>query len=195
MDLKHFGDSYDIIKKSLLQWLAEFGPWKAQPMFTDMPKDTEAVAVSKNFEGFLAVPIVSNCELTPDSDRNHYFDCCGDCRSLFLDPTTGIALPDQPVTRSRLPKYILAKELEILTHGCTGLTLTFDQSLPRGREQPQVQKKLRHFKGRGLHGFSYFSHTSFLLLGKNAALVNKARSQLLAKSGLPDWRILRSDNS
>ncbi len=34
MDLKHFGDSYDIAKRSLLDWLSAFGPWGAHPMFT-----------------------------------------------------------------------------------------------------------------------------------------------------------------
>lgn len=35
MKLQYFGDSYDIVKKSLICWLSEFGPWVTHPMFTE----------------------------------------------------------------------------------------------------------------------------------------------------------------
>lgn len=46
MNLKHFGDSYDIVKKSLLQWLSRFGPWAAHPMFTHHVTSATAAAFS-----------------------------------------------------------------------------------------------------------------------------------------------------
>ena len=191
MNLQYFGDSYDIVKKSLLHWLSDFGPWIAHPMFTHATRPEEV----KRFARFLGVRLISTEVLMSDSDRDQYFACCRlYSHSLFLDPDTGIRL--KAGKDSRAPEYVFADELSRLTQERPGaLTLTFDQSLQRGNEESPVRKKLQHFKGCGLHGFSYFSHTSFVLLGNNAALVNRARQQLLAQSGLPDWRILRSDNS
>ena len=41
MNLKH-SHAFDIVKKSLLQWLAPFGPWDAHPMFMHAVSDAEA---------------------------------------------------------------------------------------------------------------------------------------------------------
>src|SRR5262245_4645327 len=59
MNLKHFGDSYDIVKKSMLKWLSAFGPWAAHPMFTLRNRDNAA------FAHFLGVRLVSNDVLVP----------------------------------------------------------------------------------------------------------------------------------
>lgn len=32
MHVRYFGDSYDIVKQSLLRWLAPLGPWAAHPI-------------------------------------------------------------------------------------------------------------------------------------------------------------------
>ena len=65
MDRKHFGHSYDIVKRSLLDWLSDFGPWGAHPMFTHPVTATEAAA----FARFLAVELVSTDVLSVASDR------------------------------------------------------------------------------------------------------------------------------
>jgi hypothetical protein len=33
--MRYFGDSYDIVKQSLIRWLADFGQWSAHPMFPE----------------------------------------------------------------------------------------------------------------------------------------------------------------
>ena len=65
MQLRHFGDSYDIVKKSLLKWLEDFGPWAAHPMFTHRTTVSESEAFSR----FLGVRLVSAKVLLPGSDR------------------------------------------------------------------------------------------------------------------------------
>jgi len=48
MHPQHFGDSYDIVKQSLLAWLsADLGPWSAHPMFTDKVDDERATAFAR----------------------------------------------------------------------------------------------------------------------------------------------------
>lgn len=44
--LEFLGDSYDIVKQSLLRWLASMGPWATHPLFTDSvpPQQVDAYA-------------------------------------------------------------------------------------------------------------------------------------------------------
>lgn len=185
MNLKHFGDSYDLVKKSLLQWLSPFGPWAAHPMFTHSVTEPDAAA----FSSLLGVPLVSNGVLTRDCDRPNYLAACGDWRSIFLDPDTGVRLNKREANRST--EFIFGDELVTLAETRTeGLVFTFDQSLARGSEREQVQAKLDYFYKCGIDGFAYISHASFLVLGKSSALVREAGKHVLAVSGLPPTRII-----
>lgn len=60
----------------------------------------------------------------------------------------------------------------------------------RGSEREQVQGTLGHFANRGVDGFAYISHASFLVLGQSSALIRDARDQILVALGLPVMRIL-----
>ncbi len=190
MRLKHFGDSYDIVKKSLLQWLSSSGPWAAHPMFTHQTSPDEAEAFSR----FLGVPLVATEVLDTVSDRAHYFASCHQWHSLLLDPDTGVRL--QGLRGRRAPEFIFAKELiDLANVRPQALTLTFDQSLARGREQEQIRAKLAHFAAHGVHGFAYVSHASFMVLGRSVDLVQHAREHILATSALPTHRIVTTDFS
>lgn len=46
MHVRFLGDSFDIVKQSLLRWLAQCGPWSAHAMFTDEVTIAEAEALS-----------------------------------------------------------------------------------------------------------------------------------------------------
>ena len=122
-------------------------------------------------------------------DRRAYLAACGDCRSIFLDPDTGVRLRSGNDKRST--EFIFGDELiEMAAAREQGLVLTFDQSLARGREREEVQTKLDHFLARGVDGFAYISQASFLVLGQSCVVVREARDQLLAASGLPAPRIV-----
>lgn len=185
MKLQYFGDSYDIVKKSMLAWLADFGPWSAHPMFTHAVNEADAAA----FSAFLGIPLVSTEVLRAESDRLSYLAACGDCRSVFLDPDTGVRLRRQNGKRSA--EFVFGDELvAIASTRPTGLVLTFDQSLARGSEAKQILEKLTHFVGRGLHGFAYVSHASFMVLGPSQGVVSEAKTELIRRSGLPTQRIV-----
>jgi hypothetical protein len=70
------------------------------------------------------------------------------------------------------------------------LTLIFDQSYSRGSKEADMQKKLFFFEERGIYGFVYSSHATFLLLGADSGLVRQARAKLLEVSSLPEHRLV-----
>ncbi len=192
MDLKHFGDSYDIVKKSLITWLLDLGPWSAHPMFTHQVNSGNAKAKAERFKRFLGLRLLSRKRLHSKSDRISYFAICETARHLFLDPTTG--LKTSPVAAGKKLRYLLADELiRIAKARPKYLTLTFDQSVPFGAAPKGViRDKLRHLAREGLHSFAYVSHASFMILGCRKDLVNRAYKTILNKSGLPASRFVRS---
>jgi len=187
MDLKHFGDSYDIVKKVLLQWLAPFGPWGVHPMFTHEVSDAEAT----KFSQFLGAPVLSKRVLGLDSNRDEYLAACGDCRSVFLDPDTGVRLHRRE--RRRASEFIFEDEVRALVRArASGLVMVFDQSLPRGGEREQAQAKLDHFARCDVAGFAYVSQACFLVLSASRQLVDEASNHVLRVSDLPEARVTHS---
>jgi len=180
------GDSYDIVKQSLLQWLGSIGTWAAHPMFTESlsPEQTSA------FSCLLGTRLLSKETFTLESDRRVYLAPARDCGChVFLDPDTGIRL--EPTRGRRAPLYVFGTELvEIASARPDRLTLVFDQCLARGREREQLRDKLSYFAEQGLYGFAYASHASFVLVGKDGSLVNKALETLKRESRLPDSRFV-----
>jgi len=141
------------------------------------------------FSGFLSIPLVSTEVLRRDSDRQSYLAACGNCRSVFLDPDTGVRLTGLSGRRS--PEFVFADEIvAIASARPQGLVLTFDQSLPRGSEEKSIRQKLAAFADRELHGFAYVSHASFMVVGQSESVVREARAELARQSNLPARRIV-----
>ncbi len=187
MDLKHFGDAYDIVKKSLLGWLAPFGPWGVHPMFTHTVSPAEAATFSQ----FLAAPLLSTDVLDLDAERTGYLAVCGDCRSVFFDPDTGVRLHRRE--RHRATEFIFGDELlAVARANSNGLVMVFDQSVARGREAAHAQAKLDHFARHGVAGFAYVSQACFLVLSQSQMISDEARNRVLEASSLPASRILRA---
>lgn len=185
MNSKHLGDSYDLVKRTLLQWLG--GSWAAHPMLTaPMPReDLERLKAILGIEH-----LVSEDVLQGDTDRQAYFARARSHRgSLFLDPDKGIRL--EPCGGRRSTAYVFGDELLSLTE-CRGpwLTLVYDQALDRRKPVPgELARKLEHFASRGLTCAAYVSHASFVLLGREPQRVQDAVRRLKER-GLPEARIL-----
>jgi len=180
----HFGDSYDIVKRALLGWLAELGAWQAHPMFTSQDTSKEAATA---FERLLGVPLLSREVITTRTNREEYFAVCKQATNLLLDPDTGVSLKAGRPS----PARVSAIELESFARQRpTRLTLTFDQSFARGNAIADIKRELAHFRERELAAFYYQSHASFLLVSLNASLVDRARVHLIKKVGLPSKRII-----
>ena len=65
MRVQYLGDSYDIVKQSLLRWLRPFGAWSVLPMFTEWVKPEDVAAL----EAFLRAKVISCDVLTASTDR------------------------------------------------------------------------------------------------------------------------------
>ena len=128
MKLQYLGDSYDIVKKSLIGWLSEFGPWVSHPMFTEIVDPEQAAAFSR----LLGTPLLSEKVLIPETNRAEYFSSCRTAGNLFLDPDTGVCL--EPHRGKKSVNYVFGMELaEWCKLRPKALTLIFDQSYSRGK--------------------------------------------------------------
>jgi hypothetical protein len=190
MHMRYFGDSYDIVKLSLMSWLRRFGDWSVHPMLTEeaFPEEIKA------FEHFLHAPVISSEVLTITSDRESYLSCATRCGNLFLDPDTGLKL--QKTNGSRAPKYLFASELkQLISSRPQSLTLVFDQSLPRGGERSALEHKLKYLFVNGIHCFAYISHACFIVGGHDKELIDAGLTHVIAESRLPESRFLSATSA
>ncbi len=187
MKAEFLGDSYDIVKQSLLRWLAVMGPWATHPMFTDSVSPEQVGAYAR----MLGTQVLSREALTLGVDRDAYFAPARDCEDhVFLDPDTGLRL--QPTKGKKGPAYVFGPELLAIAKARPEkLTLVFDQSLARGAERQQLERKLSAFAMQGIHGIAYVSHACFVLVGADRSLVDRAFENLKRESRLPDRRFLK----
>jgi hypothetical protein len=191
MKKEFLGDSYDVVKQSLLRCLQPCGKWKAHPMFTEEVKPNEAKAFARAFSRLIGVPLVSREKLDSRTDRKKYFAAARNCKChLFLDPDTGLYIEKRRC--SKATHLSLPELVDIASDRQNLLTLVFDQSFSRGQKrQQQLKGKLHALAKRGLHGIAYHSHACFILVGRDAKLVKHARDVLLKKSRLPPGRLLQ----
>src|SRR5687768_2607862 len=159
MRMRYFGDSYDIIKKSFIAWLTPLGPWKTHPMFSEEVSAEHADSLVR----FLDTPLLSSSRLVSRTNREEYFAvAAGEKAHVFLDPDTGIRC-DHPKQGSS--GHIYGDELVRIARSRPAfLTLVFDQSYARGREEAEVNDKFAFFDSSGLHSVAYWSHAPFFLL-------------------------------
>ncbi len=155
MNCKHFGDSYDIVKRNLLQRLSPCGKWSVHPMFTD-PKPKAKKQPCQRFAGECArtgcgdktfrrdyrrlfgVHIV-NPETFDGSSRRRDagLSAARDCQDhLFLDPDSGLPFYSStgyPRIELKSPVAAFLKASELVTiindRPKNKLTLVFDQSI------------------------------------------------------------------
>jgi hypothetical protein len=185
MRIRYFGDSYDIVKQSLLRWLRNFGEWSVHPMFTEIVSQNNVDA----FEMLLEAKIVSTEVLRLDTDRSAYFACTASCGHLFLDPNTGLRM--RTTRGADAPQYVFAAELQrLVKERPDSLTVVFDQSVGRGSERTHLEAKLQQLREQGVFGFAYASHACFVVTGRDRALIDRARARVIAESRLPESRIL-----
>ncbi len=186
MHPRFLGDSYDVVKQSLLRWLHAIGPWSVHPMYAEAATTTDVEA----FEYLLGTSVVSRTVLGPDTDRQAYFESARKCEThLFLDPDTGVALGKK--LRRKSPSYLFADELvEIAQRRPRLLTLVFDQSVARGSERQQLDAKLSALAASRLHGLAYVSHACFLLVSCDGTLMRRAAHMVRGESRLPASRFI-----
>ena len=187
MKPSYLGDSYDIVKQSLLRWLRNLGDWATHPMFTEPVSPQQA----DDFKLLIGTPLLSVDQLTNDTNRSTYLAPASDCdKHVFLDPDTGIQL--KPTRGKKAPFYIFRPELiDIVKARSNRLVMVFDQSLARGSERQQLQKKLQAFSTQGINSVAYVSHACFVILGNEKSLVESALNMIYQESRLPCSRFIK----
>lgn len=181
---RYLGDSYDIVKQSLLRWLGACGPWVAHPMFTERVTSEQAATFSR----LLGVPLLVRDVLESKTNRERYFATARSCQNhLFLDPDIGLRLA---VSKARNnPSYLFGPEaISIVSERPASLTIVFDQSLVRGRERKQLVEKMALLGEHAVDSFAYISHASFILMSTDRELLTKALRVIQDASGLPAAR-------
>jgi hypothetical protein len=187
MKLDKFGDSYDIVKQSLLRWLAPCGSWVAHPMFTEPVDPSEAEAFSR----LLGVSLLTTQSLR-NAERDAYLFSATSCADhLFLDPNTGLRVPS--ATRVDAPNFVNGTELVTIARARPDkLTLVFDQSIDRQYpSRDQIEAKLSWLAERCVYGVTYESHACFVLVSATQSVLEKASETLLQESHLPPARLVR----
>ena len=183
MNHEKFGDSYDFVKRGILQLLAGSGSWSVHPMFTDNNPAHYAVAYCR----FIGVPAINTQSFEQvHRNRNNWLEAAEACPDhLLLDPDTGLPFDeDGMVPRNELGSAFLTpgELVRIVTARPDKLTLVFDQSFHRTTETiDQIEGKLGWLNGQGVHGLVYHSHATFFLASLNPQVLADTRRMLLAQ--------------
>ena len=180
------GDTHDIAKLSLMNWLdPDKKKWLIHPMYFP-PSDP---AFPCRYADALRVRLVSG-----DVRRRQRLveAVAQDCGHLFLDPDTGLQLKN-----AKQWKYVSVHELiEIAKSPARKgyLTLVYDHSISRyykkdGTPGQQIREKLRHLHKAGVHAAAYIAHNqriSFVWASTDANILSDATCRIVTASCLPD---------
>ena len=194
MNYEKFGDSYDFVKRGILQLLKGRGGWSVHPMFTD----PDPARYAAEYRRLIGVPTVTDQSFVQSGrNRNAWLASARTCRShLFIDPCTGLPFDKEglPSHENRLdPAFLKASELaQIARERPDELTLVFDQSFHRKKELPitdQIEQKLDWLEGQRIHGLAYHSHANFVIASMNRDVLLAAR-HLLEGFNFPEGRLI-----
>jgi hypothetical protein len=165
MNHRHFGDSYDIVKRFFCAEIAALGyAVLIEPMFTgdwgeNRPEFLRFVGAVE-----LAEPVSSGRA------------------ALFYDPDTGVH------ERASRAHVSLAQVADAASRHA--LVLAFDQSFSRSQNPGDaMSKKLSALQEQGCCAMYYDSHARFLFASRKAEVLAELRSRLLS-SGLPASRFV-----
>ena len=185
MNMRYFGDSYDLVKRSFLSWLRDLGSWYIQPMFTHEVTALEA----ERYASLLGGEVVSHAELRRDTDRAEFFASSRGTKNLLLDPDIGIRAE---ATGRKAPCYVTYRELaELVRARPKYLTLVYDQCVPRAKDEVRrdwLRDKLEAIRAQGICGLYYVSHAPMLVASRTREVLGAARASLLEH--LPEGRLL-----
>lgn len=191
MKYEKFGDSYDFVKRGILQLLSCCGDWSVHPMFTD---DPNAAHYAADYRRLIGVCTVTDQSFVQSGrNRNAWLEAARTCQNhLLIDPDTGLPF-NETGRRPTMDEYegvnadaefLNASELaEIAKARPYKLTLVFDQSFHRVEGgipsiTDQINGKLWWVSQQELHGLVYHTHASFLLVSMDQDAILAARRRL-----------------
>lgn len=168
MNIKYFGDSFDLVKRTLLASVKSAGfKIACKPMFT-----AESTIIKSAYFQLLNI----------DYDYEEAIPTKNIC--LFLDPDTGISTKPSP-------KHVSFDEILVELNKGYGLLIVFDQSFSRNANQMEsILTKINYLKSKDISSFYYNSHASFLFASFDNLVLSSAEN-LLLELGIPSSRIIK----
>lgn len=185
MRLEYFGDSYDIVKRALLQWLRPLGEWYVQPLFTDEVSAEQANA----FSSFLGGGLIRPFQARTRKEYEAALEACKGAGNVFLDPDTGVALP-RPLKRVGRTHLSVSAFQALCSSNPSKVIASFDQALLRGAAEKSLRRKIDWLSERQISAVAFRSHASFLFCSNSAARVGDV-IRLLLEAGLPERRLVK----
>lgn len=177
----YLGDSYDLVKHTLLRWLGSTGQWALHPML----RSTFNEGFITSYERLVGARTITQQPIPSGRSREAHLHLADAHRNVLFDPDTGLKSGGR-----RTRKHLMAEELlRVARARPNWLTIIFDQSLSRGQQQEALACKVRSFRRRRLPAFGYFSHACFVVVSPNGEILAQARD-LLRSAGVPDRRLL-----
>jgi hypothetical protein len=186
MRLEYFGDSYDIVKRALLQWLTPLGQWHVQPLFTEDVSLGEATT----FARFLGARLVEPFKARTEAECKAALDGCKGIGNLLVDPDIGVVLPlgGKSVKRT----HVSAAALQVLCAANPGyVIISFDQALRREAPEESLRSKIAWLSEGRTAALAFRSHASFIFCSSSSDRVGEV-ARLLLGAGLPEWRLVRA---
>ena len=168
----YLGDSYDIVKRFWAERLSPIAPLFAHPRFVP-------IEIRPVYERLTGMRVLQE-EVAPTRPFG-----------LFLDPHTGISLPDARRQRSASSHTTPAFIVEILADWEPRYLICFDQAHDRLRGLTRIEQrrnKSAALHEQGISSFYYVSHAAFLFASIEQATLAEIRRCLL-ESGLPAERL------
>ena len=188
-----FGESRDITKRQLMQWLTPGEPWDAHPMWfaRDRPTPPEDVAFLNDYATGLDVDIIEG----ENRDPGTLLAACEPCqRHLLLDPDTGLG--DARI-REHVKHVTFDQFIQILgqRNRRTKLTLIYDQAYDRFNfGVHDVIVKLRRLRRAEIRAVAYVLErqlaTCFIWASMDEDLVTDATHRVQAQSRFPSRKFL-----
>ena len=180
-----FGDTYEMAKICMVDWLNVPGPWGIHPMYFPEPDQPRNEAFPCNYADFLGITCVGGDIEPPE----HLVEAVENWQgALFLDPDTrlwGDGETDR--THVGMPDLI---DIALADNRKDRLTLVYDQSINHnyekfGEPREQIRAKLTTLEAAGIHSAAYVSHIAFIWLSNNPDVVTQATRNVLDRSRLP----------
>jgi hypothetical protein len=165
------GDSYDLVKRYWREQLGCVAPLYAHAKFI-------RPSLHERFTTLTTIPILDLKQL-PNTPYG-----------LFLDPHTGIPLPDDSTKRVSNAYATLPYIVELSTQLTPQYLICFDQSIHRKHKsgltaEQQREAKRSYLRVQGIVSFYYISHAPFVFMARGTTTLRAIRDRLIA-IGIPE---------
>ena len=189
-----FGDSHDMAKRQIMQWLAPNEIWAAHPMwYYKRPEPAAYHPFLDRYKTALNVRIVDR----ESGVRKEFLEAAQACEEhLLLDPDTGLQIDDR-----RLSTHVAISEfIQIVKRSnrqCK-LTLIYDHSSYRDAQYgdiwEQTKERLTRLYRAKVHAVTYMAHEGsrvrFTWASDSCELITKATRRMQEASRFPSWRFV-----